>query len=234
MTTLPVYLPLLFGATVLLTAWLLWRATRLPRRYWLVLLIVLLFQSALALSGFYAVADTFPPRMALAIIPSFAGVGWLLFTRAGRSRMAFAGTGSLVLLSVVRVPVEIVLYLLYRHGRVPELMTFSGRNFDMLAGLSAPVVYYFFTIRKTLSIKWVFAWNLVSLGLLLNILVNAVLALPTPFQQWGFERPNVAVLYFPYILLPAFIVPAVLWTHLVLIRRLIPALIHSRGQDCFG
>ena len=234
MQTLPLYLPLLFGATALLTTWLLYRATRLPRIYWAALALLLVFQSALALSGFYTVTDTLPSRMVLALFPSLAAAGWLLLSAKGKRLTEGVATGSLLLLFVVRVPVEIVLYLLYRQGQVPELMTFSGRNFDLLAGLTAPLVCYFYAVRKTLPARWALAWNLLSLGLLLNILVNALLALPTPFQQWGFERPNVAVLYFPYILLPAFIVPVVLWAHLVLIRRLAAGLFKPRRQDCFG
>jgi glycerol-3-phosphate acyltransferase PlsY len=57
--------------------------------------------------------------------------------------------------------------------------------------------------------------------LLLNIVVNAVLSLPYPFQQFAFDQPNVAVLYFPFTWLPCFIVVIVLYSHLAAIRKLL-------------
>jgi hypothetical protein len=55
---------------------------------------------------------------------------------------------------------------------------------------------------------------------LLNIVINAVLSIPSPFQQFAFEQPNVAVLYFPFVWLPCCIVPIVLFAHLAAIKQL--------------
>ncbi|HVF96549.1 MAG TPA: hypothetical protein VM871_04480, partial [Flavisolibacter sp.] len=38
---------------------------------------------------------------------------------------------------------------------------------------------------------------------------------------FAFDQPNIAVLYFPFIWLPSFIVPVVLLSHLVCIRQLL-------------
>jgi hypothetical protein len=64
-------------------------------------------------------------------------------------------------------------------------------------------------------------WNLICLALLANIVIRAVLSLPTDFQQFGFEQPNVAVLQFPYVWLPGLIVPLVLLAHLAAIRQIV-------------
>jgi hypothetical protein len=40
-------------------------------------------------------------------------------------------------------------------------------------------------------------------------------------QQFGFDQPTVAVLYFPFIWLPGIVVPLVYFSHLVAIRRLL-------------
>jgi len=55
---------------------------------------------------------------------------------------------------------------------------------------------------------------------LLNIVTTALLAAPTPFQRFAFDQPNVAVLYFPFVWLPACVVPIALLAHLVAIWRL--------------
>ena len=100
-------------------------------------------------------------------------------------------------------------------------MTFEGRNFDIFSGLSAPIVYYFGFVKRKLNRRIVLVWNFVCLALLLNIVITGVLSAPTAFQKFSFDQPNIAVLNFPFVLLPAFIVPMVLFSHLVSIRQLL-------------
>jgi hypothetical protein len=52
------------------------------------------------------------------------------------------------------------------------------------------------------------------------ILINGILSSELPFQQFAFEQPNRAVNFFPFILLPAVIVPIVIWTHITDIIKL--------------
>lgn len=125
---------------------------------------------------------------------------------------------TLTLLHIVRIPVEIVLFWLFVHNTVPELMTFEGRNFDIFSGITAPIVFYFGFVKKRLNKKVLLAWNVICLGLLINIVTNAILSAPFPFQQFAFDQPNTAVLYFPFNWLPACVVPLVLFSHLVAIR----------------
>lgn len=127
---------------------------------------------------------------------------------------------TLTLVHIVRIPVEIVLYWLFLYEKVPELMTFEGRNFDILAGLTAPIVYYFGFVKKKLDRKFIVIWNGLGLLLLMNIVINAILSAPLPFQQFAFDQPNIAIFYFPFIWLPTFIVPVVLFAHMVAIQRL--------------
>ena len=133
---------------------------------------------------------------------------------------------TLTLLHIVRVPVEIVLYLLMLQNMVPEVMTFGGRNFDILCGLTAPVVYYFGYRRQWLGKSFLIAWNFASLFLLGNIVVTAVLSAPFRFQQFGFDHPDIALFYFPFVWLPCFVVPAALFAHLVSLRQLF-----AKGTD---
>jgi len=100
-------------------------------------------------------------------------------------------------------------------------MTFEGTNFDILAGISAPFIAYFAFEKKLLNLNLVLIWNIISLGLLLNIVVKAMLSAPSPIQKIAFEQPNIAILYFPFCWLPTFIVPIVLFSHLVAVRKLV-------------
>jgi hypothetical protein len=119
------------------------------------------------------------------------------------------------------VPVEIVLLWLFLHHTIPQLMTFEGRNFDIVSGITAPLIFYFSFRKKWLGRKTLLAWNIICLGLLANIVRYAILSAPFPFQKFAFDQPNVAVLYFPFIWLPCCIVPLVLLSHLASIRQVL-------------
>ena len=99
-------------------------------------------------------------------------------------------------------------------------MTFEGRNFDIISGLSAPVIWYFGFVKPKLSKTVIIIWNLICLGLLVNVSVYAVLSAPGNLQKFAFDQPNIALGYFPFLLLPGFIVPLVMLSHLAAIRKL--------------
>lgn len=223
MQTLPniPFIGLVFGLTTGLAVWLFCRAPHRAGRTLLVLLAWLLLQAAVGLSGFYTVADTLPPRLALLLGPPLLAIGGLFATAAGRRYLGGLRLEFLTLLHVVRIPVELVLFGLFLHKAVPQLMTFEGRNGDILAGLTAPVVYYFAFQKKRLGRRGLLLWNILGLVSLLNIVANALLAAPTPLQRFAFEQPNVAILYFPFVWLPGCVVPLVLLAHLAAIRQLL-------------
>jgi len=218
---LPLYVSLIFGLTTLLTVWFFNRAAHQSKVGLLVLLIWLTIQTALGLSGFYLKTDTIPPRFPALIGPPLLLLIGLLLTKRGRNFLDNLPLSHLTLLHITRIPVELVLFWLFLSKAVPEIMTFEGRNLDILSGLTAPVVYYFGFVRKTLSQSVLLVWNLICLGLLINIVATAALSVPSPFQQLAFEQPNIAILYFPFVWLPSVVVPIVLVAHVAAIRRLI-------------
>lgn len=179
-------------------------------------------QSFFSLNNYYSLDTTiFPPKIVLlGILPFLFTLILLFIFPAGRRFIDSLPLKYFTLIHIVRVPVELVLYFLFVYKTVPELMTFEGRNFDILAGLTAPLIYYFGSVKEQLNRTILITWNLVSLGLLINIVVNALLSAPSPIQQFAFEQPNTAILYFPFSLLPTFIVPVVLFAHLVALRQL--------------
>ncbi len=217
---LPLYVSVVFGVTTLLTVWLSYQVTRQSKTTLIVLLIWMALQAGLGLTGFYQQTDSVPPRFPVLIIPPALLLIALVLTRRGRQFIDNLRLDRLTLLHVVRIPVEVVLFWLFVGGVVPQVMTFEGRNFDILAGITAPIVYYFGFINRKLSHTILLVWNLVCLGLLTNIVLTAALAVPSPLQQIAFEQPNVAILYFPFVWLPSVIVPIVLLAHVSALRQL--------------
>lgn len=220
MENLPVYIHIIFGITTLLAVGVFCTASHKPKTTLIVLLLWLTIQTIIGVSGFYTVTNTIPPRFLLMVFPPVLLIIALFASSKGRRYIDNLNTGTLTIIHVIRIPVEIVLFWLFIHKTVPELMTFEGRNFDILSGLTAPLVYYFF-IKQRFNSKVVLFWNIICLGLLINIVINAVFSAPFPFQKFAFDQPNIAVLYFPFNWLPSCVVPLVLFSHLASIRQII-------------
>lgn len=221
MENLSAYIGIIFMLTTFLTVFLFYKATGRSKVTLAILLAWLLLQSFVGLSGFYTVTDTIPPRFLLLVLPPLLSILILFVTAKGRKYMDMLDLKTLTLLHIIRIPVELVLYGLFLHKTIPELMTFEGRNFDIVSGLTAPFIFYFGFVRKQISNKLILVWNFICLGLLMNIVINAVFSAPFPFQQFAFDQPNIAVLYFPFVWLPCCVVPLVLFSHLVAIRKLL-------------
>lgn len=218
MNPLPLYIPVVFIITTLLTVYIFYQATPRSGTFLVVVLTWLCLQGAVALTGFYTETDTMPPRFILLMLPPLILILILFLTGQGRQFVNNIDTKTLIILHTIRIPVELVLFWLSVHGVVPKLITFEGINFDIFSGLTAPFIYYFGFIRPRLSKGVLIAWNIICLLLLANVVVHAVLSVPTSFQRYAFDQPNIAVLYFPYVWLPCCVVPLVLLSHLVVLR----------------
>jgi len=201
-----------------MTYFLLIRSTTRKKTLSIILIAWLALQGMISLTGFYLVNPTVPPRFAILVSPVILTTILLFIIPAGKRFVDSFDTEKLTWLHIVRVPVELTLFWLYIYGQAPELMTFEGRNFDILSGITAPLIVLFGYRKKTLSPNLIIVWNVICLVLLFNIVLIAVLSIPFPLQQFGFEQPDVGLLYFPFTWLPAFVVPAVLFSHLASIR----------------
>lgn len=221
MKDVPAYIGVAFALTTALSVFYLLKADKYRKITVVILALWLLAQGLVAGTGFYTVTNTLPPRFLLLVLPPVLFILTLFSTRKGRQYIDGLDAGSLTMLHVVRVPVELVLFGLFVHGAIPEIMTFEGRNPDILSGITAPFVFYFGYVRKKMGRWALLVWNLLCLALLINIVRIAILSVPTPFQQFGFDHPNIAVMHFPFVWLPCCVVPLVLFSHVVSIRKVL-------------
>jgi len=220
MENLPWYVATTFGITFLLTIWLFSKAAHYAKPFLTILALLIIIQSALGLSGFYSDARFATMRFPLLVAPLLILCISQFLTRKGKVFLDSLDIKTLTLLHVIRIGVETVLFWLFVHKAIPEAMTFEGRNFDILSGLTAPLIYYFGFVKHKLNRQIIIIWNVACMLLLLNVVANAFLSLPERFQHFGFEQPLIAVGYFPYLLLPAILVPLVLFSHAAAIRQL--------------
>ena len=173
----------------------------------------------LASTGFYLDFEAKPPRFILVVVPIFAAMIFVFFKYPNEVKKL--DILRLTYLHMVRVPAELFIFTWFIYGIVPQEMTFEGRNYDILVGLTAPLVGYFITKHGVQEhVKMVYAWNLLALFLIINIIVTAVLSLPSNFQVFGLDQPNIAVINFPFVLLPAIIVPIVVFCQIASIMQL--------------
>ena len=224
---LPSYVSIVFILTTFLTLGFLFRAIRdtvfdtiAAKIVVFLITFWVFFQGISALNGFYSIAFTMPPRMPFfGVLPTILLI-ISLFIFARKSFIEPLPLRTLTLVHIVRIPVEIVIFWLFLNHQLPQIMTFGGRNFDILSGITAPFIAWFAFRGGKINRPILIAWHIFALLLLVNIVTIAVLSLPSQFQKLGFEQPNVAVLYFPFIWLPTIIVPIVLFTHLASLWKL--------------
>ncbi|MFL5808712.1 MAG: hypothetical protein ACJ749_04275 [Flavisolibacter sp.] len=220
MENLPAYISIVFVLATLLTALLFFKATGNKPVIIFVTILWLTLQALIAGKGFYTVTDTIPPHFILAVFPPLILIIFLFGSSKGRKFLDITNQKTLTLIHIVRIPVELVLLWLSIHKLVPSIMTFEGRNLDIFSGITAPLVYYFAFVQDRLGRTGMLVWNFICLALLINIVIIAILSAPFVFQKLAFDQPNIAILYFPFIWLPCFIVPVILFAHLTEIRRL--------------
>ncbi len=175
----------------------------------------------LAERGVYDNAIAFPPPQLILLAPVV--IALLLALALPRSRTWMRGLPifALTAIHVLRLPVELVLHDAFVAGLVPQDMTYSGFNFDILSGLSALVLMVWLRSDRPPDRVVLITWNLGCLVLLLVVVTTAVLSLPSSMQRINFDQPNVLVTSTPWVLLPAVLVPAVLFAHLAALSRLL-------------
>ncbi len=226
MQNIPNLIITLFILCTVFSIWQLYNASNKNRIVLILLLSWTILQGFIGLSGFYQNTQTIPPRFSLTLLPAIAFIIMLFFTRKGQVFLSSLSILKLTAIHIVRIPVEICLFYLFISRLIPQIMTFEGYNFDILSGISAIVIYYMVYINK-INRTLLLVWNILCLLLLINIVTIAILSVPTSFQSFGFNQPNTAITYFPFIWLPSVIVPLVLLSHLATIRQLLLKSNHS-------
>ncbi|MBS1978536.1 MAG: hypothetical protein JST46_14285 [Bacteroidetes bacterium] len=172
--------------------------------------------SALGLSGFLADFAVLPPRIMLVLIVPLITMITLTFSKTTTELLGYIPSRNLAAFQVFRVFVEIILWMAFIQNLLPVQMTFEGRNFDIIAGLTAPLAAYFLAKSR----KGLIIWNLFSLLLLFNIVTVAVLSLPTPLRAFMNEPANTIVATFPFVWLPGLLVPLAYGLHFLSLRQL--------------
>jgi hypothetical protein len=176
-----------------------------------------MFELLLAANGMLRDWDRRPPPFMAFMACMFAAVIYL--SRRFGPALATLPFSLLVGLQAFRFPLELVMHRAATADIMPEAMTYTGWNFDILTGTLAFFVAYL--ARKGDPPRWLlWTWNLMGSLLLINVLVIALAATPIS-HAFGYDQVNTWIAYPPFVLLPGILVPAAALGHLVIWRKLL-------------
>ena len=174
----------------------------------------LLLTGVLAFKGFFLDFE----RIYLFLIVGPVTIVCLLTFPKTRASILKMPITTLTYVHIVRIPVELGIWWLFEAGWVAKGMTFEGANLDIIAGISAPFAAVFLVGRKSNNRIAAILWNLIGLGLVLNIVVQSIQYTPYFYDNSASELQNLAV--FPFIWLPCFVMCVIIFSHLASLVKL--------------
>lgn len=188
--------------------------------YYLITIVFTVLVAMLALNGVYK-TTALPPRIALlAVLPVFILITYFFVSKSYKAVIASFPTSFTIYFQSFRIAVELLIYAIVLQNLVPELVSFNGRNYDILAGLSAPVIGMLYN-RGIIGKKILLLWNVLCLGLLANIVFIFMTLIAKP-QIWGYATTPISMdfLTIPYIYIAAVFMPVAVFLHVMCIYKI--------------
>lgn len=160
------------------------------------------------------------PSLPLSGLPFFFAPILLVGLGAGLSPFggklaAGVPLAALVGFQAFRLPLELVLHSWVAQGVIPETMTWTGQNWDIISGVTA-LVCAPLASRHPIAAR---VANIVGFALLVNVMRVALLSSPLPFG-WGQQPSLLLALHLPYAFIGPVCVGGALFGHVVLTRAL--------------
>lgn len=158
-----------------------------------------------------------PPFALLFVVVLTVSIALATSAVGGRLARGLSFT-ALVGVQAFRWPLELLMHRAYVETVMPIQMSYAGRNFDIVTGITAALLALALA-RRPLPRWTLAAWNVLGSLLLVNILLVAVASTPM-FRAFGPDRLNTFVAYPPFVWLPVLFVPVAIAGHLVIFRKL--------------
>jgi hypothetical protein len=175
-------------------------------------------QAAAALSGWLGRFELRPPPLVIwfgSMLVMTLALAWSSFGRRFADKLPFV---ALIGFQVFRLPLELVMHRAAVAGLMPNVMSYSGYNFDIISGATA-LPLALLAWRRPLPRPLIMLWNLTGQLLLIAIVIIAFAATPV-FRAFGDDQVNTWVVQFPYVWI-AVMVAAALFGHVVTMRKLL-------------
>jgi hypothetical protein len=173
--------------------------------------------AVLAFRGVFSDWSARPPRLALFTLAAFLMIVLINRTKTLNQLIASTPRHWLIAAQTFRVAVELVLFAFYVDGHVPLQLTFEGRNVDILAGLTAPIVAWLVARHRVKLVAVI--WNVLGIAVLLNTIVVFQTSLPGPLYAHWPGAPLTSAGEWPLVWLPTFLAPLAIFLHVVSFRQ---------------
>jgi hypothetical protein len=123
-------------------------------------------------------------------------------------------------LQTLRIGGGLTLFAAWASGVAPWGWVIRAGTGDILVGIGAAAVAALLGTRLAWSRTAAIAWNVFGLVDLAHTLVRGLLSAPGPQQRIFETPPNLVAAVFPFLYLPAFIVPLTILLHILSLQQL--------------
>lgn len=158
----------------------------------------------------------FIPVIPILFLSVLLGATYISFSKIGMQIGQQFSLSFLIGLQAFRLPLELILHHWANVKTIPDTMTWSGQNWDVLSGIISLVAIPL--VNKNIQLAWTV--QIIGFGLLLNVLRVVIMSSSLPFS-WGLENPLLLIMELPYAYIGPLFVGVALAFHLIVFRKLI-------------
>jgi hypothetical protein len=176
---------------------------------------------AIGATGALSPARGGAPGLGLAVILPVAALVWAYFALSSvRNAMAATPLPALIALHAIRV-LGLSFIVLYAEGRLPAPFAPSAGWGDVFIGVTAlPIAWTVMRFGESVR-PLVFAWNVIGIADLVNAIALGALSAPGPLQVFSGPPDSSPMTSLPWLIIPGFLVPCLLFLHVVILARLL-------------
>ncbi|MGB1204389.1 MAG: hypothetical protein ACPG5B_02015 [Chitinophagales bacterium] len=163
-----------------------------------------------------------PPRFPLlTILPAFTMIGIFLYKHKDSPILKTIPKSGLIYYQSFRIIVESLFVATVGLGILHPEVTFEGYNYDIVFAFTAPIIAFLVFNKKVLPQKVALYWNYLGLVVIAFIIYLFTTTVYFP-SIWGSTETlaNEQFIDFPYVLVPAFLMPSAVFIHLLSIMQL--------------
>ena len=163
-----------------------------------------------------------PPRFPLLLVaPAFIFTAVLLYRNRNSRVISAIPKSWTIYYQTFRILVESLFLASVSVGLLHPEATLEGYNYDMLMGISAPIIAYLVFKAGVLPEKIAVTWNYIGLVVLASVIFVFVTTTYFP-SIWGSAESLAPkeLTTFPFVLVPSFLMPSAVFMHILSIMRL--------------
>lgn len=179
------------------------------------------FFTTLAANGVLDFDERIPPMFLRVGGPGILATIFIMAKTRFGERLTHLPLVVLIGFQSMRIPIELLLHQAYSEGLIHERLTYSGANFDILAGITGALLAFAIAQGVKVPRKVILTWNTLCLGLLATIVGMSIASMPPPFGRFA-EGPYNTLMTDPVVVhLPMVLVLLALSGHILVFRKLL-------------